>query len=346
MTDDDVLDLLRRYAPSANSVSGWTQDQERQVLADITGVSGGLGSPSHDIPLRFRPAPTYTPRWRRVLPGATSAALVAAAAVVLVTQLGRGGDAPAAAGHGPVFVPPTRLADTALTHGEVSYRVVRQIDLAPDGTVDVRGKDALLNRSWITAHGDITSERTGSQTGCLSFTRRNRPSFEEPTQRFFASLPTDVAGLQRYLRGHVQGSSSHDEAVFVAVGDALRTADGLASPRLRAAMIAVLSRTPGVFLHRDARDYLGRPALRLDFVDQAIRPGGVHAYFFSPRTYQFLEESFSENGQPTAFPSASPAYDSPAPSTGDDPAALTGTSYVEVMIAEKTVAADQVPSCG
>jgi hypothetical protein len=39
------------------------------------------------------------------------------------------------------------------------------------------------------------------------------------------------------------------------------------------------------------------------------------------------------------------ADDSPAPSTSDDPATLIGTSYLEVMTAEKTVTGDHVPSC-
>jgi hypothetical protein len=147
--------------------------------------------------------------------------------------------------------------------------------------------------------------------------------------------------LQSYLRNHVEGSSSHDEAVFVAVGDALRTAGGLASPKLRAAMLAVLSRTPGVILHLDAQDYLQRPAIRADFVDQQIRPGAVHAYYFDPSDFRFLEERFAPNGEPSTHTGPSPAYDAPA-GPAADPDVFTGAAFIDVIRSAEVV--DHLPT--
>jgi hypothetical protein len=177
----------------------------------------------------------------------------------------------------------------------------------------------------------------GSTSGCLSVKNNGRTgNFETPTKAFFATLPTDVDALETYLRSHVSGSSSLDEAVFVAVGDALRWDTDLASPRLKAAMLAVLSRTGGVVLHEGVQDYLGRPAIRADFVNQAIRPGTVESLFFDPHTFAMLEQSTLSNGQPTRYSGPSPAYTSHA-GPGVDPDQLSGPGFVEVVSRDSIV---------
>jgi hypothetical protein len=158
-----------------------------------------------------------------------------------------------------------------------------------------------------------------------------------PTAGFFRRLPTNVGELTTYLRTHVQGSSSRDEAVFVAVSDALRTSGGLAAPRLRAAMLGALSRTPGVLVHLNQRDYLGRPAIRADFVNQRIRAGEIHSLYFDPTTFALLEERQGHNGHSTAEPTASPGYNQPALRRDVNDDVISGAAFVDVMITEKVV---------
>jgi hypothetical protein len=158
---------------------------------------------------------------------------------------------------------------------------------------------------------------------------------EQPTRDYLTGLPTNVDDLTAYLRSHVSGSSSRDEAVFVAVGDALRTGDLLATSDLRAALVGVLARTPGVTVHQDQRDYLDRPATRIDFVDEQTRPDEVQSMYFDPATYQFLEERDGSSGQPSTYNGPSPGYDAPPSGPTETPEQLTGAAYVDVMVEEQ-----------
>ena len=316
------------------------------MLTEIVGRAdvGRTSDEVYEIPLQFVPTESGTRRRRLSrLSVAASVAAVAAVtgAIVAVVTAGRSGRSPApAGGAGPAFTPPEGLSNSALGAGHYSYRVNQQFELEADGTRKPNGQDDMIDRSWVSPNGDIISVRSGSQTGCTRFPNGGA-SFEEPTEDFLASMPTDVNGLNTYLRAHVEGSSSHDEAVFVAVSDALRTADGLASPRLRAAMIAVLSRTPGVTLHYNQQDIRGRSALRLDFVNQRIRPNDVHSLYFDPTTYQMLEEREGSNGQPATYNGPSPGYDDPAPAADAPDELPPGPAYVDVMTSEQVV--DQLP---
>jgi hypothetical protein len=103
--------------------------------------------------------------------------------------------------------------------------------------------------------------------------------------------------LLHYLRSHVSGSTSRDEAVFVAVGDMLRT--GIVPPALRAAAIRVLERTPHVALGVTHTDALGRPVIRFDFVDTSKRANETQSLIFDPKTAALLGEIESyASGQP------------------------------------------------
>jgi hypothetical protein len=124
--------------------------------------------------------------------------------------------------------------------------------------------------------------------------------------------------------------------VFVLVGDLLRDYDGLASPRLRAALVAVLSRTPGVTLHEGALDYLGRPAVRLDFVDQRIRPGEVSSLYFSSTSFRLLEERTGRNGKPSTYSGPSPAYGEHG-QVGRDPRRLSYPASITLTRTEQVV---------
>ncbi len=94
-------------------------------------------------------------------------------------------------------------------------------------------------------------------------------------------------------------------------------------------------------VHLDQRDQLGRPAIRADFVDQKIRPNEIHAYYFDPTTFAFLEERFAADGQPSKYTGPSPAYDAAA-APADDPEELSGAGFADVISSATVV--DQLPT--
>jgi hypothetical protein len=145
--------------------------------------------------------------------------------------------------------------------------------------------------AWVSADG-TTWERHAErgQVTCYRYDHVGQPNFGNATQSFFNSLPTEPRALTRYMRSHVSGSRSTDEAVFVAVGDALRERDGLASPALRAAFVAVLRRTPHVTVRTGEHDALGRPATQASFDEGG---GVVTSLYFEPSTGELLEEGVS-----------------------------------------------------
>jgi hypothetical protein len=334
----DIDSLVRAYAP--DELPEWTPERRDDVLAAIIRESGA-------DPAAVRIPLTSTVAHRRRRHGgivASVAALTAAAAAIAAVVLDDGDSTPrqVPSGGSAAWDPPAGLSDRSLPDGKYSYRVFEQIELNAAGDPVPGAQDAMVDRNYVAGNGDIVSFRTGSQEGCQRFPVGGSADFEMPSRAFLDGLPTDPDRLEEYLRGHVQGSSSLDEAVFVAVSDALRTADGLASPKLRAAMLAVLSRTPGVTVFEGQRDYLGRPAIRADFVDQAIRPGEVHSLYFDPATFQLTEERFGSNGEPTSYDGPSPAYTAHA-EPGTDPVQLDTPAFVTVMRSEQVV--DSVPDC-
>jgi len=314
----DVLDRVARFAPTTASVAAeWTIANDDEVLARIT-----RNAEATDVlPLHFVPAPAARrTQWRRMLPVAASAAVLAVAAGGLVAMLPGGSDeAPGGRLTGPVFTPPPGLsAKPDVGRGQIGYREL----VGVRGTMSQRSSG---ERVWVRPNGD-----TMRSIGDCRWTRPEVVGFDEPTAAFLAALPTDVGRLSGYLRRHVEGSSSRDEAVFVAAGDMLREADGLASPRLRAALVAVLSRTPGVTLHERDRDALGRPALRLDFVDQRIRPNEVQSLYFDPIAFHLVEERDGSNGEPGRYTGPSPAYTGHG-QTGRDPEQLPEPGAATVL---------------
>ncbi|MGI8679165.1 MAG: hypothetical protein ACR2LX_10840 [Jatrophihabitans sp.] len=135
----------------------------------------------------------------------------------------------------------------------------------------------------------------------------------------------------------MSGSTSRDEAVFVAVGDDLRITDGLASSKLRAAMLGALGHVQRVQIHEGVRDVLGRPAVRADFVDQKNRPGELDSLYFDPATFQLLAERNGSSGGPSdphAYQSTSyGAMGAPANTQQQ----LVGPNNANVMTSEKVV---------
>jgi hypothetical protein len=320
---DNLLDRLANYRPTAG-----TLDAEWPA-ADRARTRAGVLATGPARTLRFRSARRVP---RALAPIGAGAAVLALIAGVLVIALNNNQGHVAGPGPGA----PHRLSATDVpADGQYAYRYDHQIDLDANGQPRADGPDELRDRSWVSPNGDVVSSREGSQNGCQVFPRQGDPSMEEPTRDFLAGLPTDANALTAYFRAHVSGSSSLDEAVFVAVGDALRTGDLLATSDLRAALVGVLTQTPGVTVHPNQRDYLDRPAIRVDFVNEQTRPGEVQSLYFDPVTYQLLEERNSADGGAIPQDQPSPAYDAPPSGDTSTPEQLTGAAYIDVMVEER-----------
>jgi hypothetical protein len=226
-------------------------------------------------------------RRRWIAAGAVAAAAAAALVLGLVLPSGTPGAAPNAAA--------ATLERLAVHAAAAPADLVRpgQFRHLRDKEVQTGSQPhTTLIENWTAFDGTVWSKRIGfpfaGQTAYLKFPVADRGSdFSWPSPQFLGSLPTDVSELRDYLRSHVSGSASKDEAVFVAVGDMLR--GGMASPELRAASIRVLERTPHI-IASSSTDSLGRPALVITFDDRHARSNETEALLFDPNTSVLLEE--------------------------------------------------------
>jgi hypothetical protein len=328
--DADPIGRLAAFRPTAASVQEeWTGAVRDDVRARV--LAGTAGAPPR---LRFRPV-------RR--PHTVLAPLVAAAAVValiggIVVYATDGSGDGATQPAGPIYRAPS-YRDTAIVGaGQFSHRTVTTYQVVPGHDPKIEGTSS----DWVAPDGTVWSKRTttGAADECYHFGHTGSPDFGSPDQAFVDALPTDPSQLLPYLRSHVSGSTSRDEAVFVAVGDLLRTADGLATSKLRAALAGVLSDNGHVTVHPDVTDYRGRAAVRADFVDANNRPGEMDSLYFDATTFQLLEERGGTAPGPTR-PYASTSYDASAEptTTATD---LTGRATITVLDSETVV--DAVPA--
>lgn len=343
--DNDVLRTVARYAPH-ELMTQWSQTSADAVLLDVLGhAPTTTGSSADDrspqvLALQPRSRPAGRRRFAtRALPVAASVAVLGAGLLVAVLT-GSGGSGGGQAGgtrtaggqpFGPEFTPPAGLSTHALGRHSYSYRYVDQFDTDAAGHARRDGRyrpDAMTMRTYVGYDGTGVSLRTGDQHGCVRLRGHDSTGHSVPS---LAAWPTDVDKLQTYLLAHVNGGSgSRDGAVFNEVADALAFDDGLASPRLRAAMLAVLSRTPGVRLHYVVRDFLGRDAIRADFVDPPVSGPLVQSLYFDPSDFRLLESSNSNDDAQWTYTGPTPAYTAAPPTDSDDPEQPQGQSLVEL----------------
>ena len=286
-TEDNVLDELSSYRPTDATIEAeWSKLTREHVLEQII-----------DQPESAVPAKTWRPRvqrrWVIAAVGVTAAGTLAAIGGIVLPTNSPGG--PEAA----IAAPFQRLQTAALHNpqpvvgqGKFAY-VASAVYSVHDSKIV---KTIALNKDWTAPNGNSWNSHSESgQTNCASAELRGTTTFGNADQNFFNNLPTDPDALNTYMRSHVGGSSSKDEAVFVAVEDVLRTAGGLASPQLRAALIGVLAQTNHVTVREDVRDVLNRAATRVDFKDQERRPGELNSLYFDPSTSQLVQVGASNS---------------------------------------------------
>ena len=245
------------------------------------------------------PAPTRRSRRPVALGLAAAAVAVVAVTVSLVLPGGTPGSAsPAAAAE------LDRLATVAASApfdaagpDDVLHMVI--VEQQTGGGVPENASGTPMQttmESWTASDGTVWRKDSGGPLGGVSyfvFTDAT-DSTTAPTPAYLASLPTNAGALRDYLRSHVSGSNSTDEAVFTAVGDMLR--GGFAPPALRVAALDVLKHTDHVTLGSAVTDQLGRAVVELDFVDQATRPDTVQALYFAQDSAEIVQESLRGPG--------------------------------------------------
>lgn len=116
-----------------------------------------------------------------------------------------------------------------------------------------------------------------------------------PTPATIDQWPADAPALEALLRSEATGSTSEDEAVFVAIGDAL--ALGYTPPAIRAAAIEVLGGLPQVTTA--TRTANGVALLDVSFRDEVARPGVTATLTFDSSTSELVAESFAGEGRTT-----------------------------------------------
>jgi hypothetical protein len=89
----------------------------------------------------------------------------------------------------------------------------------------------------------------------------SRPSLHDPTPAFAATLPTDAAAFRAYLEPRVSGSNSHEEALYSAVTDLIRSQ--YLPPAVLAAALGALADVDGVRTEDVVVD--GRDAVRISY---------------------------------------------------------------------------------
>lgn len=291
----DVLDQLRTFRPDPEALERQWPAESRAALAEqITNDEVGTRAR-----LRHRPRR----RWVVAASVAVAAALAAAVPALLPDGVpGAASPAAAAALEQLARVAANAPVDTA-GPGQFVHTVLREhTNGAPEGAADGSVPNVIETRdSWRASDGrlwqrDVAVDVTRTASGSTSRTSTEVvPASEYSGEAaHLAALPTDAGSLERYLRAHVSGSDSTDEAVFVAVGDLLR--GGTVTAGTRSAAVAVLARTAHVRLGPVSRDGLGRDVQEFDFVNEAARPGVVEALLFDRRTAQLVGERTTQPG--------------------------------------------------
>lgn len=244
------------------------------------------------------PHPALVPRRRinrrRWVALVSAAAAISAAAVVMPALLGDRGTSATAALR-PLVMIAEKAEPVVIPDGQFLHLVTVE---NPDGTpAGASGGEEYPRtmESWMSAAGhlwrrDTTADGTvriedfGVQDGSL-FNLRSTPVTQ-------LDLPADPEALAEVLRRDVTGSTSKNEATFVAIAELSRT--GVLPPRVRAASLEVLASLPEVTATKI--DVGGQSRVRVVFTDESRRKDETRVLFFDSTTAQLVEEAGTFRG--------------------------------------------------
>lgn len=243
-----MTDLIERTRPDFGGE--WTAERQQAVLDGVLA------------------APKTRSHGRRWLIGAVAAATAGAVTVPLLLP-GWFGTRAAAAELEPVARNAERRVGLSWAAGQFLHVVTSSHQT---GTIDSDHGPKPIDQSivaddWRDPEGWTWSRRRfRTTTEFYVFP----PIWGWMRPGYAATMPTEPHALDLFLRARVSGSTSQDEAVFVAIGDMLK--QEAAPAALRAAAIRVLGMNPGVTVATEL-DPIARPALRATFRDERARPG-------------------------------------------------------------------------
>lgn len=274
----DSLVAAGAVAPPSATVMDAAVAAVRQVARDDAGP-------------RTEPAWLRTPRRRGIVLGLAAVAAAAVLAIALPAVLPPGSfgsprPATAAAAERLALTAATTPSDR-LGPDEFRYVVVNQRQLM-EGEFGLR---VGRREEWIAADGRrwVRTSSPGSDTTVNHFPAGTDDSLNAPAPGVLVDLPREPRQLVDHLSKRVSGSSSKEEAVFVALTDLLRS--DLADSQLRATMFRAVGLLPHVLVDDEAVDAQGRHGVQLIWV----RPdtGARWTMTFDPATAHILEENAS-----------------------------------------------------
>lgn len=279
-------DLIETTRPTDDGLAGeWTPSLRRQVLTDVqTG--------------RRHPGLIRRRRWPVAVAASVAASLVLAVPVAFPGWFGRTAAAEELAPVAQAAAEQPRLEWTEDQFLHVRTEAVQTDALGTESADDLERR--VTFDDYRTVDGWTWSDRTIESTNGQDHAERYifSPNWGWMRPGYAATMPTEPHLLDAFLRARVAGSTSQDEAVFVAIGDMLRAE--AADPQLRAAAISVLGLNPKVTVEHTT-DPHGRNALMVTFVDEARRGDRRQVLYLDPDTGALLAEgdTWSQNSYET-----------------------------------------------
>lgn len=127
------------------------------------------------------------------------------------------------------------------------------------------GRDYVNDReSWVGYDGSLwfVETRPGEEwTDYAHLAASGRPDLHDPSPAFAATLPTDPDAFRAYLEPRVSGSNSHEEALYEAVANLIRS--HFLPPATLSAALGALADVEGV--RTEDVTVAGRDAVRISY---------------------------------------------------------------------------------
>ncbi len=273
---DEAADLARLagHRPTDDDLSAsWSSERRERVL---DGVRSAIASEAR---VRDGGAGARPFRGRRRLGALIGVAAAAAVALSVGPALLSPQSLPAAGAIDRLAQAAGRGHALVIPDGKYLHMVVQETQHG--GGESANG--TRTHESWTDTDGHVW--RKDTENGLVTYL--SLPSLStgpvDMSPRGVATLPTDADALLNHLESRVEGSTSTDEAVFVAVGDMTRM--GYTPPAVRAAAIQVLGHLPEV----SASESHGK--VTLTYTDENARQGVRQSLVFDAATTRLVAET-------------------------------------------------------
>lgn len=278
MTPRPLIDeKIRAHRPTDEDLMTMWPEEERDTL--WAGLEEKLTGSTSVQPSR---APRRTRRW--FLAGAAAAALavtVTIAPSVLAPQ-----STPSAQAVQQLVAAAEESDPAVIPDGRYLHMVVRDEQINADPSLPRMWQ---VQESWIGADGRTWRKdlRGGQDAEFFLFSAPPSAGSLDLTPAGVTAMPADPDALFDLLDSSVEGSSSHHEAIFRAVGDMARL--GYVPADVQAAAIQVAAGLPEVTAHAAGG------LTTLSFVDAQIRPGVKTSLVFDSVTAVLVSEQVTSS---------------------------------------------------